>query len=85
MYAHITLCAIYDNLTIYTTATKSSLATTEFNWLSSAAYEDEILHSEQKILVKISWCNLHSHGRFLQARSQLLVVNDDDLLSKLRT
>ena len=47
MYARITLRAIYDNLTIYTTATKSSLATTEFNWLSSAAYEDEILHSEQ--------------------------------------
>ena len=51
--ARITLRAIYHNLTIYTTATKSLLATAEFNGLSSAAYKDEILHFEQKILVKI--------------------------------
>ena len=44
----------YHNLiTIYSTATKISSPTAEFNGLSAAAYGNEIVYSEQKILVKI--------------------------------
>ena len=47
-------CLLYHNLTIGTIAAKSLLlAAAEFNELSSAAYRNEILLSERKILTEI--------------------------------
>ena len=43
---------LYYNLTIYTTTT-NVITTAEFNGLSFAAYQNEILYSKQKILAKI--------------------------------
>ena len=52
-------CRLYSSLfyhnlvTIYSTAKKIFITTAEVNGLSSAAYGNGILQSEQKILVKI--------------------------------